>query len=162
MQDSAYKFLDKIFGKLEESGIQLGSWEIDHLCFRTSSLDNYEEMKKIFSGLGSLLVESDVNGRDIATYKFHEAVIYKNFIIPLVEIPAPKQGRAIDEGWEHIEVVIDISFEELMKKYPHLTFDTKALAKELNPELVLKFEDCSIKFHHQSLEEVIRIETSTL
>lgn len=162
MQDSAYKFLDKIFKKLEESGIQIGSWEIDHLCFRTSSLDNYEEMKRIFSGLGTLLVESDVNGRDIATYKFHEPIIYKNYIIPLVEVPAPKPGRDIDEGWEHIEVVIDISFDELMKKYSGLNFDTKALSKELNPELVLKFEDCSIKFHHQSLEEVIRIETSGL
>lgn len=162
MIDSAYKFLDKLFLLLEENKIDISSWEIDHLCYRTSSLENYHEIKNIFSKLGKLLIESDVNGRDIATYKLFEPVIFRNYIIPLVEVPAPKAGRKTAEGWEHIEVVIDINFDDLINKYDYLKFDTKALSKELNPELVFKFNDCSIKFHHQSLEEVIRIESEIL
>ena len=158
MIDQAYIFLDKIFSILDEKKIKIGSWEIDHLCYRTSSLENYEKIKSDFSALGELLIESDVNGRDIATYKLHKPVVYKSYTIPLVEVPAPKDGRVTPEGWEHIEVVINVSFDEFMKNYPEIKFDTKALSKNLNPELVIKFDDCSIKFHHQSLEKVIAIE----
>lgn len=156
------QFLKKLFSILSEKNIQLENWKIDHLCYRTSDLDNYEKIKAEFSKLGEFLIESEVNGRDIATYKLNSPVLFEGYRIPLVEVPAPKKGKNTTEGWEHIEVVIDISFDELMKRYPKIDFDTKALSKELNPELVIKFGDCAIKFHHQSLEEVIEIEKSLL
>lgn len=158
MHEKALIFLEKIFSILKANQIEIGSWEIDHLCYRTSSMDNYAELKKLWSGNGELLIESEVNGRDIATYKLHEPVVFRDYIIPLVEVPAPKKGKLTPEGFEHIEVVIDVEFDEIMKRFSHMSFDTKALAKELNPELVIKFDDCSIKFHHMSLEKVIEIE----
>lgn len=158
MIDQAYKFLDKIFSILNERKINIENWKIDHLCYRTTDLENYEKIKNDFSLLGDFLIESEVNGRNIATYKLKSPVIYKGYKIPLVEVPAPKGGRSEVEGFEHIEVVIDISFDQLMKKHPEIDFDTKALSKELNPELVIKFDDCAIKFHHQSLDEIIKIE----
>lgn len=158
MHKEAIVFLDKLFALLNEHSIDLQDWQIDHLCYRTSDLENYEASKKKFSELGELLIEGDVNGRPIATYKLHKPVQYKQYSIPLVEVPAPKTGKETPEGWEHIEVVIDISFDDLMKKYPNLDWSTKALSKEINPELVYKFDDCSIKFHHQSLEKVIEWE----
>jgi predicted metalloenzyme YecM len=158
MIDQAHPFLDKLFSTLKKRGIDLRHWEIDHLCYRTTDNENYEATKEKFSQLGALLIESEVNGRDIATYKLTSPVIYKGYTIPLVEVPAPKKGKITAEGFEHIEVVIDISFDELIKCYPEIDFDTKALSKELNPELVIKFGDCAIKFHHLPLEEVIKIE----
>lgn len=162
MMNDVITFLDKIFAFLEEKQIDLQNWQIDHLCYRTLDQANYEASKKMFEELGELLIEADVNGRPIATYKFHKPVEYKKYSIPLVEVPAPKAGKETPEGWEHIEVVIDISFDELMAKYPDFDWNTKALSKEINPELVLKFGDCSIKFHHQSLEKVIEWEKKTL
>ena len=160
MINKAHQFLDKIFAQLKANQIELVDWPIDHLCYRTSSLDNYKEMKKVFSQLGVKLVESDVNGRAIATYKLHKPINYKNYVIPLIEVPAPKAGRFTAEGFEHIEVVIDIDFPELMRLYPHCQFEKKAMYKKLNPELEIEFGDCAVKFHHQSLEEIIRIEQS--
>ncbi len=157
-EELSRQFLNKIFDHLEKANIDLSSWEIDHLCYRTSSYKNYEEMKLEFSQLGELLVEGNVNGRPIATYKLMKPIIYKDKVIPLVEVPAPKMGVETPEGLEHIEVVIDKSFEEFMNIHKDITFHTKALSKKLNPELEIEFEDCAIKFHHQSLEEVIRIE----
>jgi predicted metalloenzyme YecM len=162
MINQAYLFLDKIFSILNEKKINIEKWEIDHLCYRTTDLENYEKIKNDFSKLGDFLIESEVNGRNIATYRLNSPVVYKGYTIPLVEVPAPKNGKPPVEGWEHIEVVIDIGFDELMKKYPEIDFDTKALSKELNPELVIKFGDCAIKFHHQSLDDVIKIEKKSL
>lgn len=154
----AITFLHKIFKNLETLDIDLKSWEIDHLCYRTSSEQNYIETKERFQGLGKLLIESEINGRLIATYKLHTPIVFEKWIIDLVEVPAPKPNKETKEGFEHIEVVIDISFDEFIKDHPKVTFHKQGLQKDLNPELEIEFEDCAIKFHHKSLEHIINIE----
>lgn len=158
MIENAQYFLDKVFKEIQSAQIDLKNWEIDHICYRTTSEENYLESKKYFAQLGELLIESEVGGRQIATYKLKKPIKYKNFSIPLVEVPAPKKGKLTPEGFEHIEVVIDCSFDEILAKYSHCNFDKKGMQKDLNPELEIEFKDCAIKFHHQSLEEVIKIE----
>jgi len=158
IEELAQQFLIKIFKELKLAKIDIDKWYIDHLCYRTSSSENYESMKSNFSLLGDLLIESEVNGRNIATYKLFKPIHFHGRSIELVEVPAPKKGKATLEGFEHIEVVIDISFEELINQYPDIIFNDNALSKKLNPELEIEFSNCAIKFHHQSLEEVIKIE----
>ena len=133
-------------------------WEIDHVCYRTKSIEHYNETKSVFASQGKLLIESLVGGRPIATYKLSKPIIVSNFIIDLVEVPAPKPGREIDEGYEHLEVVIDCDFSDLMKRHPEINWNTRALNKELNPELEANFSDFNVKFHHHSLEQIINIE----
>lgn len=158
MREEALKFLDKIFIHLSENGVDLNDWFIDHLCYRTSSKENFKLMKEKFKDYGDCLVESEVQGRPIVTYKLFNPIKYKDYLIELIEIPAPKPGKNTKEGFEHIEVVVDISFDELIKLYGHLSLEKKALEKKINPELEIEFDDCAIKFHHQSLEDVIAFE----
>ncbi len=133
-------------------------WTIDHICFRTETQESYEENKKFFSSLGDLLIESPVNGRLIATFKLHEAIHFLGREILLVELPAPKPNKAVKEGFEHVEVVIDQSFAEIRRAYPCHYFHEAGLNKDFNQELEMGFEDCAIKFHHLSLESVINLE----
>lgn len=158
MEKEAFEFLEKIFSYLQEYKIVLNDWRIDHLCYRTSSQQNYEITKSLFEKKGDCLFESEVNGRMIATYKLFDPIEYKGHIIDLVEVPAPKIMKETPEGFEHIEVVVDISFEEILNLYPHCQFEKNALQKKVNPELEIEFKDCSIKFHHQSLEDIIIME----
>lgn len=94
----------------------------------------------------------------ISTYKLKYPLIYQNYIIDLIEVPAPKKASPTKEGFEHIEVVVDLHLNDLFKLYPHLSFNDKGLSKELNPELEIKFDDCAVKFHYKSLEHIINIE----
>lgn len=158
IENQATPFLEKLFQNLDRYQIDIKNWEIDHLCYRTCSLENYSEMKKTFHQLGRLLIESEVGGRQIATYKLDRPILYKKWVIDLVEVPAPKANKVTAEGFEHIEVVIDESFEEFIGHYPNVSFSKKGMSKELNPELEIEFEDCAIKFHHKSLEHIINIE----
>lgn len=157
----AHSFLNKILSEIETQKIEIHNKEIDHLCYRTSSNQNYHQIKREFESLGSLLIESEVNGRMIATYKLHKPITYKNWIIDLVEVPAPKPNKQTQEGFEHIEVVIDCSFDEFKKNLPHIKFNEKGMSKDLNPELEIEFVDCAIKFHHKSLEHIINIEKNS-
>jgi predicted metalloenzyme YecM len=159
-EELAHKFLATVEAEARKSGFELPShWVIDHLCYRVDSETSYQRMRLVFSKLGEELIESIVGGRLITTYKLHQPIVWKVFTIPLIELPAPKKGKVVVEGLEHIEMVCDISFEEIKQRLPRACFDEKGLAKSYNKELELILgSNVAIKFHHQSLEEVILAE----
>jgi predicted metalloenzyme YecM len=160
-REDAFRFLDFISSEMNKRKIILKpNWYIDHLCYRVSTDLEYFQMKEVFSALGEFLIESEVNGRLISTFKLFEPIKYKNWNITLLELPAPKKNKITPTGFEHIEIVCDISFSELEKEYFSHEIDKSGLAKNFNKEFELKFEGCAIKFHHLSLESVIRLETN--
>lgn len=158
---SAQTFLELLFQDLAQARIQLPVyWDIDHLCYRAATEESYQKLKDDFSNLGLLLIESQVNGRLISTFKLNEPVYFLDWRIDLVELPAPKSGKVTEEGFEHIEIVCDVPFSELQQKFSHLDMDTKGLSKDYNQELEICLGKRNIKFHHSSLESVINLEKS--
>lgn len=115
-------FLDKIFLNLELSNVDVSSYELDHICYRVSSIENYIIIKKYLYDKSELLSENIVSWRKIATYKLFEPIKYKNREINLIEIPAPKIWSNYEDWFEHVEFVIDISFEEFINKYQKLNY----------------------------------------
>jgi len=158
--DSTTKFLDNIFSSLVEVDIDVSPFFLDHICYRVETAEEYERYKNILADYGTVLSETMVSGRLISTYKLHEPITYKERHIPLLELPSPKPGKHYASGLEHAEFVIDTSFEAFMKKYPHVSFETKDLEKKINPDIRISFDGCSVKFHQQSLEDVIQFEQS--
>lgn len=156
--NEASLFLEKLFFELKEKTVSFEKWDIDHLCFRTESLEHYEKIKTDFALFSDLLIESPVNGRPIATYKLKKAWRFQQHFIDLIEVPAPKPNKVVRPGFEHIEVVYPFSFHEIQKLYPELNFEDNKNHKKFNPELVANLKAGDIKFHHQSLENVIHIE----
>lgn len=152
-------FLETLFADLKDKRIVFPDhWEIDHLCYRSSSLESYEALKKEFSQFGELLIESPVNGRMISTFKLYTPIVFQDWTIDLIELPAPKPGKVTPEGFEHIEVVCDLSFEKLKERFGEFLLDEKGLTKDFNQELELTLGDRNVKFHHLSLESVVTLE----
>ncbi len=56
------------------------------------------------------------------------------------------------------EFVIRGSLGEFMEAHPDLSFVTKDAAKEINPEIALKFSARSAKFHLLNILDVIRLQ----
>jgi len=159
--NQAVDFLDKAAACMNAINLDIQNWSIDHLCYRVVTFDRYEQMKSILSRIGSLLGESDVGGRPIATYKLSAPIQFDERIIDLIELPAPKAGKSCVEGFEHLEIVLPIPFHKLMDRHPNLQFDTSGLKKPFNQELKLSLKDgIGIKFHHLSLESVINLENN--
>lgn len=133
-------------------------WDIDHLCFRVESEEEYQRVKKEFSSLGNLLVESPVAGRLISTFQLDQPLEFDQWRIDLIELPAPKPGKNVKQGFEHIEVVCDIPFINVKQLYSQAQFSSKALTKRFNAELEMSLEAGQIKFHQLSLLSVIELE----
>ena len=158
LHDEALLFLDLLFSDIDKNLEIPRHWDIDHLCYRTESVEQYEHIKKIFNSFSALLIESPVNGRMIATYKLNNPICFRGWKINLIEIPSPKLGKKTSLGFEHIEMVCDEDLFELQKKYAHLNLDTGGLKKSFNKELEIIFGERNLKFHNYSLESVIRLE----
>lgn len=154
-------FLDAIFEGLAQRKIDVSKFQADHLCYRVATLQEYELRKVELARIGALLHETVIGGRPIATYKFHTPLEYGNRLIPLIELPAPKKGSPYPSGFEHVEFVINESFESYMARYPDLVFELSGATKKVNPEIRIELDGgLSVKFHHQTLEDVIACETA--
>jgi predicted metalloenzyme YecM len=155
----ADEFLNKLFNELNAAKIEIEKhWDIDHLCYRSDTEENYSLLKKSFSTFSELLIESMVGGRLISTYKLNRPIKFNDYRIDIVELPAPKKGKTVALGFEHIEVVCDIPFSELKEKYSHLNLDLGGLKKNFNREFEIILGPRNLKFHHSSLASVINIE----
>lgn len=158
----AQDFLNRLFQSMAAHHIEIPAyWQVDHLCYRVESLDRYESLKGDFAQWGDLLIESQVQGRPIATFKLHQPILFLKHVIDVVELPAPKASKPTKEGFEHAEIVCDVPFAELEKRFSHLKLDRSGLVKKINPELEICLGDRNLKFHHQSLEEVVAMELAS-
>ncbi|MGK0366435.1 MAG: CHAT domain-containing protein/predicted metalloenzyme YecM/tetratricopeptide (TPR) repeat protein [Saprospiraceae bacterium] len=153
---SPLPFLRQLFAEMQEAKADFSDLTIDHICYRVETEKRYLELKKELAQYSKLLTEKPISGRPIATFKLEEPFIFQNQKIYLLELPAPKKGSFYTEGWEHIEMVIKPSFQDFMAKNAHLDFDTKAINKKVNPEVRLTFPSGAVKFHHYSLDYVIK------
>lgn len=159
LHTQAQKFLSKLDESLDKNKIKIFShWDIDHLCYRVETLESYEHLKKEFRLFSKLLIESEVNGRPIATYKLAQPVLFRDWEIDVIELPAPKASRPMNEGFEHIEIVCDLPFSELKQMYRSQKMNELGLKKAFNQELEIQLDEQNIKFHQLSLESVIRLE----
>jgi predicted adenylyl cyclase CyaB len=161
MNREACKFLESLKPSLISTNIDFEGLNLDHLCYRVTSKEEYLWFFENFKNIGKLLVESSVGGRQIATFKLQAPIVWNDLKIDVIELPEPKSVNKYATGFEHAEFVISDDFQIFMKKYSHLDFELDAISKKINPDIRLSFDTGeSIKFHHQSLESVIEYEKS--
>ncbi len=151
-------FIDTVLQTLLNDGVDVSLYELDHICYRVASISRYDEVKLMLHTMADQLSEAQISGRSIATFKLYAPILFLERSIWVVEVPSPKLNSRYVEGFEHIEFVIDQSFDAFMEQYAHLTFDVKDMHIKINPDIRLQYDGFSVKFHHASLEDVIRYE----
>lgn len=151
-------FLEKLFSMLEDIDLDVSPYYLDHICYRVASLEEYHQKKQELTEHGILLVESMVNGRLISTFKLHHPITYKNRNIDLIELPAPKSSHSYASGLEHVEFVTKEPLQKIIQRYPQYAFEAFGIHKKINADITLKLGDYCIRFHNQSLEDVIKLE----
>lgn len=161
-KDAGDDFLLNLSEKLLQAGIPVGDLKCDHLCFRVSTVEEYNFYKAALVDHATLLTEAMVNGRLISTLRLFSAFQVGSHEVSLLELPAPKAGTPYSTGFEHAEFVIAECFLAFRSKYPHLNF-VEAGNQTLNPELCLKLgQRAQAKFHHLSLDRVIELEEAQI
>jgi predicted metalloenzyme YecM len=159
MKEKISGFLDEFLKRIGEVGIDISGLVIDHVAYRTESMDEYEKLKQEFSKIGKQVHENIVRERRVGVFKLNTPIKYKQYLIPAIEMVAPKAGEIIKPGWEHAEIVLKESYGEFMKKYLNLNWDTSVMNSDLFSMIKLRLgEDMQVKFHLMPILDIIRSE----
>ncbi|WP_341534300.1 VOC family protein [Oceanisphaera pacifica] len=158
-----YSVLDNIpnfLGELEqgmlEHGLSPSIGAMDHLCYRAQDNNEYLMLRDTLAQCGDVLVEGMIGQRPIITFKLHHPLPSAFGPIPCLELAAPKMGKQHTHGLEHGEIVV-ASLQQLLQDYPWVPFKRDALHSEA-PELSLALGRYQVKFHCQSLADIIALE----
>ena len=151
-------FLEDLFSKISDIELKVENYELDHICYRVESNSEYKSKKEELLEFGELLIESMVNGRLISTFKLFDPIIFQNRKIYLLELPSPKSSHSYPRGLEHVEFVTKDPLQKIIDRYPQYSFEAFGIHKKINADITLKLGNYCIRFHNQSLEEVIKIE----
>ncbi|KAL7553325.1 hypothetical protein ACHAWF_016620 [Thalassiosira exigua] len=180
----ASDFVTSVVAELKrQCGIDATELRADHICYRTVSTEQYTSLVDSLRRADdfSLLIESEIGGRPIATFKLATPIEIKSdefdYVVDVVEIPSPKAGSPYPAGLEHVEFVVgcgakaspmnDKDHQEVlnqwMDSYRTVPWNTKALHKQCNPDVSTKlaldgYGAVSVKFHLIPLEDVIEFE----
>lgn len=149
-------FIKRILGKLDELGIDVSGLNMDHVGYQASSDDDYDKLKIEFDAIGERVSEAVVGGRRVGIYKLNKALCFRQYVNTAIELIAPKEGQVCPSALEHVEFVID-SFENFMKKYPDIQWDTSAISQPDFPMIKLKLgKDLQVKFHLTPVLEIVK------
>ena len=185
LHEEVPRFITSISNQLLEHHTDVASLSADHVCYRTQSLEQYAELTKSLNRAPEkckLLIESEIGGRPISTYKLARPIAFGcggiERKIDVIEVPSPKRGSPYKDGLEHVEFVIgdgrnnmsplnDENHREALQNFINanqsISWSTKAMKKDCNPDVSAKLEierygTVSVKFHLMPLEDVINFE----
>ena len=149
-------FLDKLFAKLAEKGVDISEYDMDHIGYQCSSSEDYDNLKTTFSEMGELLDENVVGGRRVSLFKLREAIPYKKYQINAIELIEPKEGMVHPSALEHVEFVISEQFDKFVARYPNLDWDTSAVNQPMFPMVKLPLGDnIQVKFHYEHVFDIV-------
>ncbi|AVT49272.1 VOC family protein [Shewanella baltica] len=79
----------------------------DHVALRVNSIASADALRDAFSCVGKIISNNIINGRTILIIELDTPLTLGQFSIACVELPYPSDKVYPQEGWEHIELVID-------------------------------------------------------
>lgn len=142
------RFIKIVLIKIKELGVDVSKMEMDHVGYQASSDEDYNQLTLEFNKIGKRLSEVIVGGRRVGIYKLNNPIRYMQYLIPEIELIAPKKDQVCPSALEHAEFVLKESFESFMKKYSNLPWDTSAISQLGFPLIKLRLDkDIQVKFH---------------
>lgn len=150
-------FISNLLKHLENKNINITNYPIDHLCYRTSTLDEYNAMKKNLLTFSKSYIENIHHGRPITKFILSKPIIYKDYSITLIELPAPQKNHTYDTGLEHLEMVVKNNFDIFKNKYKSIWTGSDD-SGPYNQTIFIDFDKHKVKFHKRSLLDVLKLE----
>lgn len=148
------EFLNTFFENFNQLGIDVSTFEMDHIAYYAASAEEYDQIKEYFKRFGEFHSEAIVGERRVGVVKLDEKLTYKQYQISAIEVVEPIPGEKVEGKWDHPEFVIDCSFEELIKKYPNIDWDTKAIDRDIYAKIQLNLDNgMRVKFHKEPVLE---------
>lgn len=151
------QFMRGILQNIEALGVDVTSFQLDHVGYQASTDEDYDRLRVEFDKLGNRVSEEIVGGRRVGIYELQTPLTYKQYVIPAIELVAPKEGQVCPSALEHVEFVITGDFQSFMKKYPNIKWDATKINQPMFPMITLKLTGTTqVKFHLTPVLDIIK------
>ena len=140
-------FFNSFFKQIEAVGLDISGLPLDHVAYQASSKQDYDQHIPEFSKLGELISEELIANRRVAVFRLNEPIHYKNYQIPALELIEPKEGQQCESAFQHAEFIVKKSFDDYMREYPNINWDTSSMHRDEFSHLKLNFKNgLTLKF----------------
>jgi predicted metalloenzyme YecM len=154
-------FLDTIFENIKTAGLDVKGLKLDHVAYYTATKEEYDQIKPEFEKLGRFDHEAIIGNRRVGVIKLNHPFVYDSYKIEAAELIEPKEGEEHSSGWEHAEFVTDEEYEDILKRYPNVKWETSSMDRPIYSHVTAILDkDLKVKFHHNSILECIKLEKS--
>ncbi|OEF24044.1 VOC family protein [Vibrio rumoiensis] len=164
-------------------GIETKTLIADHIAMRINDWALTEQVHQAWLDEGKQLSNAMINGRPIIVIELTKPLIIKNQKIDCLELPYPSDKTYPQQGWEHVEFVVESAansvdefVEDVKRVFPKLAQCWDQLGKQgikvklsspkgegerlANPTVAFKKDGRCIKLHPHTLKTVIASEQS--
>ncbi len=94
--------------------------EVDHICYKCSSSDSFEHVRKLLEHESEFVYQSIISKRRIAFIKLKKGIVTSLGTIWFLELSDQKPDNSQEEGFDHIEIIPTeqsvSEFAELLQK----------------------------------------------
>lgn len=139
--DNYKEFIDDIYKRLAEFGIDTSQLKLDHIAYQASSEKDYDKHVEEIKKIATQISETLVGGRKLGIFQLQSPLTYQDQSFWVVEIIAPREGQEAKSAWEHAEFLTPNTLEDFIIQYPTIEFDTSVMNRDVFPMLVLSLGD---------------------
>lgn len=102
----------------------------DHICYKFSSAENFERMRKIFEEENQWLYQAIISKRRIATIRTNQTLKTSVGNINLVELADQKPDGSQTDGFDHIEIYPTIiTYDQLVSNLRGRNLEVKEIVR---------------------------------
>lgn len=145
------EFLDEFYSQLQNAGIAKAEFTLDHIAYRAGNENDYTNIAAEFTDEGfEMISEKMVGTIKVGIFFKEEGLDYQDQNFQAIELLLYADKDT--SGWDHAELISDMTLEEVMEKYPDLEWETKNKDREDFPMLKLLLSDTiQAKFPRRSV-----------
>lgn len=154
-------FLDIVLEDLKFINIDVTSYEIDHIAYRSTTSDSFKELGEKLKTVAKRINRNTIRNRFIDIYEFNTPLIYNGRSVKFIELTAPAEGDIFKEGLEHVEFIVNnTNLFDFVKKHNNLDWNLSAIDREIGADIGVRLKSgYGAKFKTMSMPEIIRLES---
>ncbi len=149
-------FFSDLLYRQKKVGINITGMPMSHFLYRTTTTPEYEALRDQLKFFCSEFVETQFNGRAVSVLVLNEPLVLEDdFLVSVIELPAPRPVHMYPSGLESTGVVIGKKLPEFINRYKEILTGVKDHGQHCQPAFITFDNDKTAKFYDIPLTEIV-------
>src|SRR3989344_2608398 len=144
---------------MEKISIDATNMPISHITYRTTSIQEHEDIRDQLKLHCKEFVETQFNGRSVSILNLRTPLpLSKGFSFSFIELPAPRAEHMYPSGLEHVGFLVGEALSEFKDKHKGVLTGEKDRRPYCFPAYVTFENGKTAKFYEKILKEIVALQ----